>query len=252
MRMALARAKFLNNERGDTIIEVLIATSILSMVLVGAFTIANRNTLATQEVQEHSYAQKVLEGFAEQVKQAGGVPGGCSEGSCSSVVNGEATYERKVSLVSGSTYKLEVTWDTLSGGKASTRSYYTIPPQEFSMTQTPVTDTNPGHGTGPGTGNGSGAGNEIIKTCMTVSTAVECLKVCGEIGFSGSTCMQRCVNNFSEQKCYDACPLSIFSKTFVCKVYCPKSGKTQINIVRDQCGGMYMYENFPRREAHVG
>lgn len=61
---------------GDTIVEVLIATAIASLVLVSAYAITTRNTRATQDVQENSYAQKLVE---QQVVAITSKPGSCHD-----------------------------------------------------------------------------------------------------------------------------------------------------------------------------
>lgn len=45
-------------QTGDTIVEVMIAAAIAGMVLVGAYSAANRSSLQIRNAQEHSEAQK--------------------------------------------------------------------------------------------------------------------------------------------------------------------------------------------------
>lgn len=56
-------------QRGDTIVEVLIAAAVVSMVLVGAFTIANASAKQIRMSQERSEAQKLAQGAAEAMGQ---------------------------------------------------------------------------------------------------------------------------------------------------------------------------------------
>lgn len=55
-------------ERGDTIVEVLIAVAVISMILGGAFVVTNRNFLNTRDAQERGNALKLVEGQVEQLK----------------------------------------------------------------------------------------------------------------------------------------------------------------------------------------
>ncbi len=56
------------NNRGDTIVEVLFATVILSMILAGAFTISNRATQTNQNAVEKSQVTNQLREQAELIK----------------------------------------------------------------------------------------------------------------------------------------------------------------------------------------
>ena len=46
------------SERGDTLVEVLIAIAVVSLILGGAFVTTNKNLQATREAQERGNAQK--------------------------------------------------------------------------------------------------------------------------------------------------------------------------------------------------
>lgn len=54
--------------RGDTIVEVLIATAIVSSVLAGAFTVTQRSTLAVRDSQERAEVLQILQGQVERVR----------------------------------------------------------------------------------------------------------------------------------------------------------------------------------------
>lgn len=56
------------NERGDTIVEVLIAIAIASSVLGATFATMNRNLLLTRDMQEQSEASKLAQGQIEVLK----------------------------------------------------------------------------------------------------------------------------------------------------------------------------------------
>jgi Tfp pilus assembly protein PilV len=55
-------------QKGDTIVEVLIAVAVVSAVLVGAFTIANRSSVQIRAAQERSEAQKLASSAIESLK----------------------------------------------------------------------------------------------------------------------------------------------------------------------------------------
>lgn len=57
------------HETGDTIVEVLIAIAVLSVVLGGAFAIANRSLTNITKAQEHTTALKYAEQQIERIKQ---------------------------------------------------------------------------------------------------------------------------------------------------------------------------------------
>ena len=54
------------NSRGDTIVEVLIAISLISFILTGAYIILKDNTRVIQESQERTEATEVLQGQLEE------------------------------------------------------------------------------------------------------------------------------------------------------------------------------------------
>ncbi len=55
-------------ERGDTIVEVLVAIAVVSLVLGGAYVTTNRSLLATRDAEERSVALKLTESQLEQLK----------------------------------------------------------------------------------------------------------------------------------------------------------------------------------------
>jgi prepilin-type N-terminal cleavage/methylation domain-containing protein len=55
-------------ERGDTIVEVLIAIAVISLVLGGAYVTTNRSLQATRAAQERSIALKLAESQLERIK----------------------------------------------------------------------------------------------------------------------------------------------------------------------------------------
>lgn len=132
------------NRRGDTIVEVLIATAVISLVLVGAYAVTNRNRTALQDTQEQSIALKLVE---RQVEILRGAPatslppdGGCfdisgspqpagnnciqkADGAVAVAAYGGAKYTMSVNLTAD-VYTVSATWDTLSGSTSTVSSYY--------------------------------------------------------------------------------------------------------------------------------
>lgn len=83
------------NTRGDTIIEVLIAVVVLSVVLTTAYALATRSLKENQQTQEHNQALKVAESQIEALKafyDNGGTPPTNASGFCfkadGGIVNG--------------------------------------------------------------------------------------------------------------------------------------------------------------------
>lgn len=62
-------------ERGDTIVEVLIAIAVVSVVLTGAYVTTNRSLLNSRSAQEQSNAVKVVESQLELLKAMADTPG---------------------------------------------------------------------------------------------------------------------------------------------------------------------------------
>jgi prepilin-type N-terminal cleavage/methylation domain-containing protein len=56
------------NQAGDTLVEVLLATAILSMVLAGAFTISNRATRINQSAEERTQVSNLMQREVELLK----------------------------------------------------------------------------------------------------------------------------------------------------------------------------------------
>jgi Tfp pilus assembly protein PilV len=128
---------------GDTIVEVLIATAIASLVLVSAYAITTRNTRATQDAQENSYAQKLVEQQIELLRQNPAVAtvDGCFDtstdaheytaGTCAVAVPGNgAQYTVSIQRTSppvatlGARYYVQVTWQTLNNAQAKVTAHY--------------------------------------------------------------------------------------------------------------------------------
>lgn len=57
------------SERGDTIVEVVIAAAVISVVLMGAFLVAQNSAKSVHSGQERSEATQLLQGQIEQTRQ---------------------------------------------------------------------------------------------------------------------------------------------------------------------------------------
>jgi prepilin-type N-terminal cleavage/methylation domain-containing protein len=55
-------------ERGDTIIEVLVAITIVSMILGGAYVTSHNSLIATRDAQEHANALQLAQGQVELLR----------------------------------------------------------------------------------------------------------------------------------------------------------------------------------------
>jgi len=60
--------KIRNNQRGETIVEVLISIAVVSLILTASYALANRSTQATRQSQERSEALKFAEEQLELIK----------------------------------------------------------------------------------------------------------------------------------------------------------------------------------------
>lgn len=132
------RKQFFSNNRGDTIVEVLIAISIISLVLVSAYTVTNRNALAAQKVQEQGQAQRLVERQIELLRgfrgtipadscmiSTGGVLSLGSLTACQLQTAGSgATYTVNIQPKLDSVYQISAEWDALNGKRASVTMYY--------------------------------------------------------------------------------------------------------------------------------
>ncbi|HTH72243.1 MAG TPA: prepilin-type N-terminal cleavage/methylation domain-containing protein [Candidatus Pristimantibacillus sp.] len=67
MYLSVGRRKQ-SRERGDTLVEVLIAIAVVSLILGGAYTTTNRSLQATRASEERSVALKLAESQIEQIK----------------------------------------------------------------------------------------------------------------------------------------------------------------------------------------
>lgn len=59
---------FGHTQAGDTIVEVLIAIAVISLILTGAFVVTSRSARAVRDSQEHAEALFLLQGQIERVR----------------------------------------------------------------------------------------------------------------------------------------------------------------------------------------
>lgn len=134
-------------QRGDTIVEVLIATAIVSMVLTTAYTITNRNIQTEQNIQEQTQAQELVSRQLELLRletgplalptcylgtnetaptlgdckmTAAGVPLSASPGHTGAIFNVEISVDPADTNV----YVVSATWEKLGGQESSIKMYY--------------------------------------------------------------------------------------------------------------------------------
>lgn len=111
------------NQAGDTIVEVLIAVVVVSVVLVGAYTISNASLRQIRMAQERGEAQKLATGILEK-----------QTGTCSSVVApyspiGTSIYSAKIDCIPASdTVIATIKWDGLNSLQEEVSMYYILPP----------------------------------------------------------------------------------------------------------------------------
>jgi prepilin-type N-terminal cleavage/methylation domain-containing protein len=117
------------NQRGDTIIEVLIAIAIVSLVLTTAYAITNKNTQAIQANEERLQAQRLVESQIELLStksasltssytcfDASGVPNSANACVRSGIAGSGATYTISVTQNPvNSVYTVKATWASLTG-----------------------------------------------------------------------------------------------------------------------------------------
>ncbi|HSX06133.1 MAG TPA: prepilin-type N-terminal cleavage/methylation domain-containing protein [Candidatus Saccharimonadia bacterium] len=119
------------NKRGDTIVEVLIAIAIVSLVLTAAYVISNKNTIAIQANQERIQAQHLVETQLEALRAQGvlNTTGDCFS-SAGVEVNGAActnfteqgsgaTYSATIKGPNSGVYQVSVKWSSLNGTTAN-------------------------------------------------------------------------------------------------------------------------------------
>jgi prepilin-type N-terminal cleavage/methylation domain-containing protein len=122
------------NQKGDTIVEVLIAIAVVSTVLVAAYQTTGQNIRSAQATQERTEALKLAEGQLERLRSNGvlAAPNECfdigtglPESACDFTPNGAgaANYKVRISESAG-TYKVSVIWEGLTTATENVSLYY--------------------------------------------------------------------------------------------------------------------------------
>jgi len=155
MLIKLKRIKL--NQAGDTIVEVLIAVSVLGFVLAGAAKIINTDILTIEDHNERAQALQLLESQIEDLRVYGGVSGGVST-ECFTLFSGQVTPQSSLTNPGGgpgpnscivqwngvkalattepaytiqithsdddATFTVQATWDSVLGGQDQTSLEY--------------------------------------------------------------------------------------------------------------------------------
>lgn len=136
----------IRRQAGDTIVEVLIAIGIVSLVLTSAYAITNKNSQTMQTVQERTQAQKLVERQIELIRAATATTmptnGGCFMDDSGTLSSNPATdclfdgtgqsggangvqYKITITESAADTYTVTASWDRLGGGTNNvTMAYY--------------------------------------------------------------------------------------------------------------------------------
>lgn len=104
-------------QTGDTIVEVLIAVVVVSVVLVGAYTISNASLRQIRISQERGEAQKIAAGQLERLS-------GCV--SSGPTVVGTSIYSVGSSCTAN-TVEVKVTWTAVNGLPEEVSMFYKVP-----------------------------------------------------------------------------------------------------------------------------
>jgi len=143
----LRQANFLNHRResGDTIVEVLIAIAIVSLILVSGYAITSKNTQSMQDSQERIQAQHLVESQIEALRAQGklttqndcfvdptdptnSTTGSQETGTCTAFKQSGsgATYTVKISGPNTGVYTIQATWSSIGNKTASDDSNITM------------------------------------------------------------------------------------------------------------------------------
>lgn len=128
------------NQKGDTIVEVLISVAVVSLILTASYALSNRSSLAIRQAQERSEALKFSESQLENLRAylaTGGnwtagdlcmldnsaktnVPAQCNKGT-------DGRYRMSVAK-NGDIYTVSATWTRVGGtGDDNVKISYSIP-----------------------------------------------------------------------------------------------------------------------------
>lgn len=135
------------HQSGDTIVEVMIALVVITVILTGAFVVSNTSTRNVRTSQEHTEALQILQGQAEQVRalassatdkaslvnapstfciDGGAVASGNDCKNVSDLYNLSITRGPSCDTNAICTYIFSVDWDKLGGGTNHEQLYYRV------------------------------------------------------------------------------------------------------------------------------
>lgn len=149
----IIKHKLQADNRGDTIIEVLIAIAIVSLILAGAYSISGRSLNTVRDSQEHSQAMQIAQGQLDILNSHGGLDlltQQCfdASGNRQSIATGNCSFDKnnnincttsasaycyrvtitQPALPNQTTYRVTVTWDRIGGGNNSVSMDYRLGP----------------------------------------------------------------------------------------------------------------------------
>lgn len=114
--------RYIKNQRGDTIIEVLLSVLVLGVIVTAIYQLANYNFVLASRTKQRTVATKLAEEQIEQLRtlSSKNITSGCIKKStpttnCKEEINGKS-YDIGISTVPSSpvtyyTYTITVTWD---------------------------------------------------------------------------------------------------------------------------------------------
>ena len=121
------------NTRGDTIVEVLIATAVVSIVLTGALTVSNSSLKQIRAAQERSEAQAYVQSIVESLppKNATTDPNFCmnSQGEEKSPGDSQCVsglFTNSVLRKSNDVYEVTASWDGVTGNAQNLTIFYRV------------------------------------------------------------------------------------------------------------------------------
>lgn len=172
------------NNTGDTIVEVLIAIAIVSLVLGGAYVSTNRSFQTTRTAQERGEALKLAESQVEAIRQALEqnspnvvsiddfcIDGGTLHNSPCELVVGGVTYNLITEHQTGQyVFSVKVDWDRLGGGTNFAQlDYETQAPLAPAVASVPSPMGFTPAISGPAPGSGPGSQPPVLKYIITLT-----------------------------------------------------------------------------------
>lgn len=151
--MSRQRASRIINQRGDTLVEVLICVLIVSIVLMGAYVTTQRSSRGIRNSQEHAEALKLVQSQLEQVRSdaesstpqvftssqpfcmvneaavTGTNATQCAQDATGSPTTGQPRYQLAVTRTDSagaSLFTVRATWDDINGSQAQETLHYRL------------------------------------------------------------------------------------------------------------------------------